>query len=291
MPIPTLDGLRNMKADQLRSSIVAIDDALVALDQDEAGEMRSLSDSEQKRLDNLLMLRSRAEAHLAIRKQVDGHPDSVKPALAGDRENGSEGVRRDRRDIPPLLTRNQSVSDWVRRGRRDQPEMSFAKIARGLATGIWTDAELEQRAIAESPATAGGHMVSTPVAATVIDKARNASRVIAAGARSIPMTSATLKYPRLTTDAPASWRSEAGAITDQAMVFDSVTFTAQSLAVLVKISWELFEDTDPGSMSVVEDSFAKVLGTELDRAALRGSGSAPEPRGIRNQTGVTLTFR
>jgi hypothetical protein len=170
MPIPTLDGLRNMKADQLRSSIVAIDDALVALDQDEAGEMRSLSDSEQKRLDNLLMLRSRAEAHLAIRKQVDGHPDSVKPALARDRENGSEGVRRDRRDIPPLLTRNQSVSDWVRRGRRDQPEMSFAKIARGLATGIWTDAELEQRAIAESPATAGGHMVPTPVAATVIDK-------------------------------------------------------------------------------------------------------------------------
>jgi HK97 family phage major capsid protein len=68
-----------------------------------------------------------------------------------------------------------------------------------------------------------------------------------------------------------------------------VVFTAQSLAVLVKISWALFEDTAPESMSTVEDSFAKVLGLELDRAALRGSGSAPEPGGIRNQTGVTLT--
>jgi hypothetical protein len=37
-------------------------------------------------------------------------------------------------------------------------------------------------------------MVPTPVASTVIDKARNASKVIEAGARTIPMTSATLKY-------------------------------------------------------------------------------------------------
>jgi HK97 family phage major capsid protein len=168
-------------------------------------------------------------------------------------------------------------------------QMSFAKIARGLATGNWDGAETEQRAIAESPATAGGHMIPTPVAATVIDKARNASRVVEAGALTLPMTSATLKYPRLTTDAPASWRSEAGSISDQAMVFDSVTFTARSLAVLVKISWELFEDTAPESMATVEDSFAKVLGIELDRAALRGSGTPPEPQGIRNQSGVTLT--
>jgi HK97 family phage major capsid protein len=148
---------------------------------------------------------------------------------------------------------------------------------------------MEQRAIAESPATAGGHMIPTPVASQVIDKARNASRVIEARALTIPMTSATLKYPRLTTDAPASWRSEAGAISDQAMVFDSVTFTARSLAVLVKITWELFEDTAPESMATVENSFAKVLGIELDRAALRGSGTPPEPQCIRNQTGVTLT--
>jgi HK97 family phage major capsid protein len=200
-----------------------------------------------------------------------------------------------RGEPPPLLTRGQNVADWVRSQRpssdqrSDQQPMRFAKIARGLATGNWDDAELEQRAIAESPATAGGHMIPVPVASTVIDKARNASRVVEAGALSIPMSSATLKYPRLTTDAPASWRNEAASITDQALVFDAVTFTAQSLAVLVKVSWELFEDTDPSSMDVVENSFARVLGLELDRAALRGTGTPPEPRGIVNQTGVTIT--
>ena len=102
------------------------------------------------------------------------------------------------------------------------------------------------------------------------------------------MTSAALKYPRLTTDAPASWRSENGTINDQAMVFDAVTFTAQSLAVLVKISWELFDDAQSAN-DLVTSAFAKVIALELDRAALRGSGTAPEPRGIRNQTGVTVT--
>ena len=38
----------------------------------------------------------------------------------------------------------------------------------------------------------------------------------------------------------------------------------------------------------VARSFAGQLAVELDRP-LRGSGTAPEPRGILNQTGVTLT--
>src|SRR4029453_13677703 len=102
-----------------------------------------------------------------------------------------------------------------------------------LATG--KTPRLEQRAIAESPATAGGHMIPVPSPPPGINKARNPSRVIQAGAQTIPMTSATLNYPRLTTDAPASWRNEAASITDQALVFDSVSFPAQSPAVLCKV--------------------------------------------------------
>jgi HK97 family phage major capsid protein len=40
--------------------------------------------------------------------------------------------------------------------------------------------------------------------------------------------------------------------------------------------------------SVVSKTLGKGLALELDRAALRGSGTAPEPRGIRNQTGVAV---
>src|SRR5206468_1890093 len=49
------------------------------------------------------------------------------------------------------------------------------------------------------------------------------------------------------------------------------------------------EDADPSSEDVIARSFAAQLALELDRVALRGTGTAPEPRGILNQTGVTLT--
>jgi HK97 family phage major capsid protein len=191
------------------------------------------------------------------------------------------------------LTRDQSLREWGEtRGlpgfTPEARELSFDRLVRGLVTGDWQGADAEQRAVSESPLTAGGHMVPTPVAATVIDKARNAARVFQAGAITVPMTSSTLKYPRLVTEAAPAWRNEAAAITDQAMTFDAVTFTAQTMAMLVKISLELFEDA-PNADDVIANSFAQQIALELDRVALRGTGTAPEPRGILNQTGVTLT--
>src|SRR5215211_4842882 len=91
MPIPTLGGLPSMKFDQLSSSLVAIDDAIVALCQDEAGETRSLSTSEEQRLDHLLLLQSRTKAHLSIRKQFDAHPNAVEPSMANRDSNGHSG--------------------------------------------------------------------------------------------------------------------------------------------------------------------------------------------------------
>jgi HK97 family phage major capsid protein len=57
----------------------------------------------------------------------------------------------------------------------------------------------------------------------------------------------------------------------------------------VKLSVELFEDADPSSEDVIARSFAGQVALELDRVALRGTGTPPEPRGVVNQTGVTLT--
>jgi HK97 family phage major capsid protein len=58
---------------------------------------------------------------------------------------------------------------------------------------------------------------------------------------------------------------------------------------LVKLSLELFEDSDPSAEDVIARSFAGQVALELDRVALRGSGTPPEPQGVRNQTGVTIT--
>jgi HK97 family phage major capsid protein len=191
----------------------------------------------------------------------------------------------------PVLTREASVYDWLHaRGAFDpaDQELSFDRYLRGIATADWTDAPNE-RALAEATVGAGGALVPAPLGARVIDLARNATRVFQAGALTVPMTSQTLALARLTSEGTPAWKTENAAISAADMVFDRVTFTARTLLRLITLSVELFEDADPPSEDVIARSFAGQMAVELDRVALLGTGTAPEPRGVLNQSGVTLT--
>jgi HK97 family phage major capsid protein len=161
-----------------------------------------------------------------------------------------------------------------------------------MATGVWTGADHE-RALAEATVGAGGALVPAPLSARVIDLARAATRVFQAGAVTVPMTTQTLAIPRLLTEGTPAWKSENAAITAADMTFDRVTFTARTLVRTILLSVELFEDSPAQGTASAEDviakSFAAQMALELDRVALRGSGTPPEPRGILNQSGVTLT--
>jgi HK97 family phage major capsid protein len=198
------------------------------------------------------------------------------------------------RDVPrePVLTREQSMYDWLQaRGRFDQADaegLSFDRYLRGMATGQWEGAEHE-RALAEGTVGAGGALVPAPLSARVIDLARNRTVVFRAGAQTVPMTSNTLALARLTSEGTPAWKSENATITAADMVFDRVTFTARTLVRTILLSVELFEDADPSSEDVIANSFAGQMAVELDRVALLGTGTPPEPRGVLNQSGITST--
>ncbi|MPY86111.1 MAG: phage major capsid protein, partial [Actinophytocola sp.] len=135
-----------------------------------------------------------------------------------------------------------------------------------------------------------GVIVPTPIAGFVIDRLRNASVVNRLGARTVPMTSKTLKVPRITADPTAAWLAEGATITPNDGAMDNdVTMTAKRLSAIVKFSDELDEDSDPElAGEVLANSLARAFALELDRAALRGSGTGAEPLGVRNQSGVQI---
>ncbi|WP_051046970.1 phage major capsid protein [Nocardia asiatica] len=191
-----------------------------------------------------------------------------------------------------ILTREQKLTDWSRdNGHADEfagEQPNFDRWLRGVSTGDWHDAPLE-RALAEGTNSAGGYVVPSPIANQVLDLARNATRVVQAGALTVPMTSQTLRIPRLENEAAPSWRNENAAVPEVDLVFGAVTLQARSLTRMVKISRELLEDSDPSVSDVIARSFGAQLALELDRVALRGSGTAPEPRGLLNTSGITVT--
>jgi HK97 family phage major capsid protein len=191
-----------------------------------------------------------------------------------------------------ILSREQSVEQWSRDNgylTTDSDEVpNFGKYLRGISTGDWRGAELE-RAMSVGTATAGGHTVPNPLSNKIIDLARAATQVIAAGATTVPMTSTTLKIPRLTGEGQPAWRNENAAVTAGDLAFDAVTLTARSLDRLVIVSRELVEDSDPAASQIIAQSFAAQIALELDRVALMGSGTPPEPRGVLNTSGITTT--
>ena len=108
-----------------------------------------------------------------------------------------------------------------------------------------------------------------------------------AGAQIVPMTSDTLNIARLASGPTLAWKLENAAITPGDLVLERVQFTARTLPALVKMSVELQEDST-NIDAVIEKELSASLAAEVDRVALRGSGTPPEPKGIRFQTGVTL---
>jgi HK97 family phage major capsid protein/HK97 family phage prohead protease len=167
-------------------------------------------------------------------------------------------------------------------------EFSLGRAVRGMVTGDWQDAGLEQRALAEGADATGGFAVPAPLATYTIDLIRNSARVIEAGAVTVPMESETLSIPRLSAPPVGAWHVENAEVAESDPAFERVTLKAHTLTVLTRISMELFEDMSPSASDRITNALIQALSLELDRAALRGSGTAPEPKGLRFQEGVEL---
>lgn len=147
----------------------------------------------------------------------------------------------------------------------------------------------EARALAEGAEISGGIIVPTLLGREVVDLARNQTRTIQAGARTVEMDSKTLTVPRIAGGVAATWRGEGEEITEDDITFDSVELTAHSLSVLVRGSREVFSDMTPTGAASITHDITSAIALAWDKAALRGSGSGDEPEGLRFNTSVPKT--
>jgi len=160
--------------------------------------------------------------------------------------------------------------------------MSLGTVLRALATGAESDQE--RRALSEGVDSAGGYTVPSILSAQLVDLMRKKTRTVEAGAGLMPLDGEKLNFAKILTDATAAWRAEAGSVAVSAPTFGNVQFAPKSLAVLVKASQELLEDSTNVETALMH-SLSHSLGSEIDRVALLGSGSGNEPTGLANMSG------
>ena len=199
---------------------------------------------------------------LLIDEELESSVDRSSIPVGGP---GASGLAR-RRHIAP----NESLRDWSRAngaaggwvgdgpawsrdaGTVDGHErLSFGRMLRGIVTGEWDDASAERRVMSEGVLADGGYLVPTPLSTEIIDLARAQARVIQAGARTVPMTSSTLKMAKVLSDPEPGWRGENQPIPEDELTFGLSELRSHTLAVIVKSSRELLED---GERSTVRAS-------------------------------------
>lgn len=161
--------------------------------------------------------------------------------------------------------------------------ISFGDIVRGLA-GIKSSPDI-RNSLSEGVDSAGGFTVPSVLLSELIDRLRAQQVCIKAGARTLMLSSMKTSIARLDGDPTATWRSENAAIATSDGVFSSIILQPRSLGVIVVLSMELLEDSVNLSEGLAR-AFAGSFAVELDRVALFGSGTAPEPKGVFNTAGI-----
>jgi HK97 family phage major capsid protein len=166
-------------------------------------------------------------------------------------------------------------------------KIGITDFLRGIAGMETTEAVRASLSVGTN--TAGGYSVPAQTAPEILAAMVPASALLTAGAGIVLLEAGAKSVTTAVIDTipTAGWRTEKGAVVESDPAFRGVVAAPQSLAFYFKISRELLADGQ-GIEMALRVAIAQAFAKELDRAGLRGSGTAPEPRGIRNTAGVQI---
>lgn len=165
------------------------------------------------------------------------------------------------------------------------PAASMSEFMRGVAGMRITEPVRNSLLIGTD--TAGGFTLPSYLQLQMLQAMVPSSSLLTAGAGIAKIEEGAKNYriAAIRSVPTAAWRAEAGPLSVSEPVFRSVDITPRSLSFMFKIGRELLNDSanlDQALFTAIAQAFAK----EIDRAGLRGSGTAPEIRGILNTTDI-----
>lgn len=167
----------------------------------------------------------------------------------------------------------------------DLPKAGMGEFMRGVAGMRLT--ESVRNSLLVGTDAAGGFTLPSYLQLQILEAMVPVSSLLTAGAGVAKLEEGSKNYriAAISTVPTAAWRLEAGTLATSEPVFRSVDITPQSLSFQFKVSRELLNDAsnlDQALFNAIAQAFSK----ELDRAGLRGSGTAPEIRGILNTSSI-----
>lgn len=164
-------------------------------------------------------------------------------------------------------------------------QMGIADFLRGVA-GMGTT-QMIRDALSTGTDTDGGYTVPGVLMPGILQAMAPVSSLLRAGAGIVPIDQGAKSYTTaaVATIPTAAWREELGPLAVSQPAFRGVVAVPRSLAFMFKVSRELLAD-GKNLTEALNVAIGQAFAKELDRVGLRGSGTAPEPRGILNTAGI-----
>lgn len=184
----------------------------------------------------------------------------------------------------------RTSTDFKAHYSKDAPagdKVGLSDFVRAVAGMRTTESAIQ--ALGKGQDTAGGYAVPHTVMPEILAAMAPASSLLQAGAGVVPLDKGVKSVTTavVNTLPQAAWRNEAAALAQSEPTFRGVAAVPQSLAFMFKVSRELLADA-PNMEAALRIAIGQAFAKELDRVGLRGSGEAPEPRGLLNTDGVQV---
>lgn len=281
----TLATLRDLKARR-----AALTTEMRGLLVTPAGEGGNLSAEQDQRLQALNGELDTVEQNIVWQERVEESERRIAgdPIGAGDRQLDREIrsfslLRAIAGQVPGLNVdagREREISAELQR-RSGRP-------FQGIAVPMAIFQEPAERRVLTSASNSGGALIPTMLDdSQYIDRLRAAMVTRRLGARVLSGLIGNLDIPRLKASAAVGWVAENAALTlDTAQNFDKVSLTPKHAGCLVELSRNMLLQDSPDVEQLIRNDLAQTLAGALDAAAINGSGSGNQPRGILNTSGI-----
>jgi len=153
--------------------------------------------------------------------------------------------------------------------------------------GFFIPMEVQQRDLLKGTASAGGNTVATNLlAGSFIDMLRNKMMVNRMGATVLSGLTGDVAIPSQSGGATAYWVAENVAVTESDQTFGQVALTPKTVGGFTDISRKLLLQSSVDVEGLITRDLATILALEIDRAALHGSNTGGQPKGIAATAGI-----
>ena len=196
---------------------------------------------------------------------------------------------KEQRDYSVVRAINAAISgNWKDAGLEREISAEIERQTGKSTSGFFMPHNLDMRA-AYNVGTAGqgGNLVATNLlAGSFIDVLRNNALIMQMNPTVLTGLVGNVAIPRATAATSTYWVTEASAITESEATFDQVTLSPKQIGARSQYSRLALQQTTPDIEMIVRNDLAKVMALGIDAAAIYGTGSSGQPKGILNQSGI-----